>query len=80
MKTVIFIFRGRKGIADVETYRDRQDNTLTDRDIQGELGTDRDKQWQAGTSRDKQGQKETVLVFPCLVSTCPCPVLGIIGK
>ena len=44
MKTVIFIFRGRyEGIANVETYRDKQ----------GQTGTDNEKQSQAWTHRDK---------------------------
>ena len=54
MKTVIFICRGRhEGIANVETYRDRQGQTGTDKDTQRQTGTDKDKQGQAGTSRDK---------------------------
>ena len=52
MKTVIFICRGRhEGIANVETYRDRQGQTRTDRDRQGQTGTDRDRQGQTGTER-----------------------------
>ena len=54
MKTVIFICRGRhEGIANVETYRDRQGQTGTDRDRQGQAGTNMDRQGQTGTSRDK---------------------------
>ena len=47
MKTVIFICRDRhEGIANVETYKDRQGHTGTDRDRQGLTGTDKDKQGQ----------------------------------
>ena len=54
MKTVIFICRGRhEGIANVETYRDRQGQTRTDRDRQGQTRTSRDKHGQTGTDRDK---------------------------
>ena len=53
MKTVIFICRGRhEGIANVETYRDRQGQTGTDRDRQGHASSSRDKHRQTGTSRD----------------------------
>ena len=56
MKTVIFICRGRhEGMANVETYRDRQLQTRTDRDRQGQTGTDKDKQGKAWTDRDRQG-------------------------
>ena len=45
MKTVIFICKGRhEGIANVETYRDRQGQTRTDRDGQGRTGKDRERQ------------------------------------
>ena len=54
MKNVIFICRGRhEGIANVETYRNRQGQTRTDRDRQGQTGTDKDKQGQAWADRDK---------------------------
>ena len=89
VKTVIFICRGRhEGIANVETYMDRQGQTMTDRDIRGQKRTSRDRQ--TGTSRDKQGQKGNVPVCPCLVPASPCLSLlvpglslaltGIIGK
>ena len=56
MKSIIFICRGRlEGIANVETYRDRQGQTRTDRDGQGWTGTDRDRLGQTGTDRDRQG-------------------------
>ena len=54
MKIVIFICRGRhEGIANVETYKDRQGQTRTDRDRQGQTRTSRDKHGQTGTDRDK---------------------------
>ena len=54
MKTVIFICRGRhEGMANVETYRDRQLQTRTDRDRQGQTRTSRDKHGPTGTDRDK---------------------------
>ena len=54
MKTVIFICRGRhEGMANVETYRDRQLQTRTDRDRQGQTRTSRDKHGQTWTDRDK---------------------------
>ena len=54
MKTIIFICRVRhEGIANVETDRDRQENTRTDKDIQGQTRTSRDKPGQAWTDRDK---------------------------
>ena len=60
MKTVIFIYKGRhEGIANVETYRDRQGQTRTYRDRQGQTGPDRDRQGQTGTDRDRQGQTRT---------------------
>ena len=55
MKTVIFICRGRNaGIANIETYRDRQGQTGTNRDKQGQTRTDKDRQGQTGTVKDKQ--------------------------
>ena len=60
MKTVIFICRGRhEGIANVETYSDRQGQTRTDRDMQGQKKTSRDIQGQTRTDRDIQGQTRT---------------------
>ena len=54
MKTVIFICKARHaGIANVETYRDRQGQTGTDRDRQGQTRTSRDRQGQTGTDMDK---------------------------
>ena len=54
MKTGIFICRGRhEGIANVETYRDRQGQTMTDRDKQGQTRTSRDKHGQTESDRDK---------------------------
>ena len=54
MKTVIFICRGRPaGIANVETYRERQGQTRTNRNRQGHTRTSRDKQGETGTDRDK---------------------------
>ena len=54
MKTVIFICRGvHEGIANVETYRDRQVQTRTDKDRQGQTRTSRDKHGHTGTDRDK---------------------------
>ena len=54
MKAVIFICRGRhEGIANLETYRERQGQTRTDRDRQGQTRTSRDKHAQTGTDRDK---------------------------
>ena len=54
MKTVLFICRGRhEGIANVETYMDRQEQTRTDRDRQGQPGTDQEGQGQAWTDRDR---------------------------
>ena len=45
MKTVIFICRGRNaGIANAETYRDKQGHTRTNRDRQGKTRTCRDRQ------------------------------------
>ena len=45
MKTVIFICRGRNtGVANAETYRDKQGYTRTNRDRQGETRTCRDRQ------------------------------------
>ena len=69
MKTVIFIYMGRNtGLANVETYRDRQGHTGidrarqeqagTDRDIHGRTGTDRDRQVQTGTDKDRQERAE----------------------
>ena len=56
MKTVVFICRGRhEGIANVETYRDRQGKTRADKDIQGQTGREKKKQGQAWTARDRQG-------------------------
>ena len=53
MKTGIFICRGRhEGIANVETYKDRQGQTRGDRDRQGQTRTSRDKHGQTGTDRD----------------------------
>ena len=44
MKTVILICRVRhKGIANVETYRDRQGQTRTNKDKHGQTGTHREK-------------------------------------
>ena len=55
MKTVLFICRGRyAGIANIETYRDRQGQTGTNRDKQGQTRTDKDRQGQTGTVKDKQ--------------------------
>ena len=54
MKTVMFICRGRhEGIANVETYMDRQGQTRTNRDRQGQTRTSRDKHGETGTDRDK---------------------------
>ena len=89
MKTVIVICMGRhEGIANVETYRDRQGQKRTDSDRQGRTRTSRDKHRQSGTTRDKQGQKGNVPACPCLVPAlsllwfcfvpaCPCTVSGI---
>ena len=47
MKTMIFICRGIvAGIANVETYRERQGKTGTKKERQGQTGTDRDRQGQ----------------------------------
>ena len=66
MRTVIFICRGRQeGIANVETYRDRQGQTRTDRDGQGQTGID----------RDCPCLSMLVPAYPCLsllVPACPC--------
>ena len=60
MKTVIFICMGRyEGIANLETYRDRQGQTRTDRDRQGRTGKDRDRQRQKRTSQKKHRQTGT---------------------
>ena len=83
MNTVIIICRGgNAGIANVETYKDRQGQlgtnkdrkgqTGTDRDRQGQAGTDRDRQGQAGTSRDRKGLSLLVPACPCLSLPCPC--------
>ena len=62
MNTVIIICRGgNPGIANVETYKDRQ----------GKLG-DRDKQGQAGTSRDRKGLSSLFPACSCLSLPCPC--------
>ena len=54
LKTVIFICRGRhEGIANEETYRDRQGQTRTDRDRQGQTRTSRDRHGQTVTDRYK---------------------------
>ena len=73
IKTVIFICRGRhKGIANVETYRDRQGQTGTYRDRQGQAGTSMERQRQVGTSRDRKGMSLFVPACPCLSLSCPC--------
>ena len=76
MKTFIFICRGRhEGMANVETYRDRQLQTRTDRDRQGQTRTSKDKHGQAWTDMDRQGQSGTERECPCLSlfdSACPC--------
>ena len=85
MKTVIFICRGRHaGIANVETYRDRQGQTRTSRQKLGHTGTSRDKHG------NTKGLSLLVPVCSCLSLPCPClslpvPALslaltGIIGK
>ena len=88
MKTVVIIWRGRNaGIANVETYRDRQGQTgtdkdrpgqtWTDKDKQGHTGTDRDRQGQARTGKDRQGQAGTERGCPSLslfFPVCPCLV------
>ena len=60
MKTVIFICRGRNaGIANVQTYRDRQGQTGTNKDREGQKLTDKDKHGRTGPDRDRQGQTWT---------------------
>ena len=56
IKTIMFICRGRhEGVANLETYRDRQ----------GQTGTDKEKQGQAGANRDNCGLKGNVPLCPC---------------
>ena len=86
------VCRGRhEGIANVETYRERQGHTGPDRDRQGQTRISRNKHGQTGTSR---GRKWNVPACPCLslfvpalfllvpalsliVPACPCFVPGI---
>ena len=65
--------RGRQeGIANVETYRDRQRQTGTYRDRQRQAGTSMDRQGQVGTSRGRKEMSLFVPVCPCLSLPCPC--------
>ena len=74
---MIFVYRGgNAGIANGETYRDRQGQTGTSRDRKGQTETDRDRQGQARTDRNMQGQKGTVPACPCLTLA----LTGIIRK
>ena len=60
MKTVLIICRRKNaGIANVETYRDKQGLIRTHKDRRGQTGTERDKHGQTRTSRDRQGQTWT---------------------
>ena len=88
MKTVIFICQGRyEGIANIETYRDRQGQTRTDRDRQGQAGRSMDRQGPAGTERECPCLSLLAPACPCLVPACSLHVpglslalTGIIGK
>ena len=79
-----------EGIANIETYRDRQGQTRKDRGRQRQAGTSRDRQGWTGSCRDKQGQKGIVPACPCfsllfpafslLVPALSLVLTGIIGK
>ena len=76
MKNVIFICRGRhEGIANVDTYRDRQGQTATYRDRQGQAGTSMNRQGQVGTSRDIK--RMSLFHPPCPCLSLPCPSLSL---